>query len=256
MATVLQISDLHLFQTRADTLHGVSTWARFERVLAELQRRWPAAERLIITGDIAHDEVQPTYALLAEALGEWAARTVVIPGNHDHREGLQAVFSGQSCGPEAAWMGFDEAVGSWRLIGLDTHQPGEEAGALSEAQLAWCAEQLRQHAPGPALLFLHHPPLPVGSRWLDVIALHRPGPFRALVRETPHLRGIVCGHVHQHFEGELHGRPVLATPSTAFQFTPGIPGFAMDSRPPGLRVFELEEDGWRSEVVWLPEAVA
>jgi 3',5'-cyclic-AMP phosphodiesterase len=256
MATVVQITDLHLFKTRSGTLHGVSTWTQLDRALAEVQRRWPAAERLVVTGDIAHDEVQPTYTLLSEALGEWADRTVVIPGNHDHREGLQAVFPGQSCGPEGAWMGFEEHVGVWQLIGLDTHQPGLEAGGLSDAQLEWCAERLRRHAPKPSLLFMHHPPVPVGSDWLDVIALSRPAGFHDLVRQASNLRGIVCGHVHQHFEGRLHGLPVLATPSTAFQFAPGLPHFAMDTRPAGLRVFELEAGGWKTEVVWLEPAEA
>lgn len=251
MATVVQLTDLHLFQTRAGTLHGVSTWPRFERALAMVQRRWPDAERLLITGDIAHDELPPTYTLFHDALGEWVDRTVVIPGNHDHRSAMQGLFPQQPRGTETPWIGFEEQVGAWLLIGLDTHQPGLEAGGLSAEQLAWCTERLARHAPKPALLFMHHPPVPVGSEWLDVIALHRPAGFVALVKGAPNLRGIFCGHVHQHFEAHLHGVPVRTTPSTAYQFVPGLPHFALDDRPCGLRVFELEGEDWTTEVVRL-----
>ena len=254
MATVVQISDPHLFASRDGGLHGVATWPRFERALHEIQRRWPHAERLIITGDIAHDEVRDTYALLREVLGPWAQRTRVIPGNHDHRTDLQAVFQGQHCGPDGAWMGFEDHLGTWQLLGLDTHQPGCEAGGLSETQLAWCAERLASHAPGPSLLFMHHPPVPVGSHWLDVIALDEPATFHAMMQNNPHVEGILCGHVHQHFEGRLHGCPVLATPSTAYQFVPRVPHFQRDSKPAGFRVLELAVGGWSTEVVRLRPA--
>jgi len=49
--------------------------------------------------------------------------------------------------------------------------------------------------------------------------------------------------VHQAFDGLRRGVRLLATPSTCAQFQPLALDFAIDSRPPAFRTFDLNADG-------------
>ena len=66
--------------------------------------------------------------------------------------------------------------------------------------------------------------------------------FRVLDRHR-HVRGVLCGHVHQEFETERRGVRIMATPSTCVQFLPGSREFKFDTRLPGYRRLELHPDG-------------
>ena len=103
------------------------------------------------------------------------------------------------------------------------------------------------------MLFMHHPPIDVGSPWLDRIGLADPKPLTDLVRSSPQVRVISTGHVHFEFEGRLGDAAVFAAPSTAIQFIPEGDEPRYDSRPPGYRGFILDGDTYQTNVVRLPE---
>ena len=65
---------------------------------------------------------------------------------------------------------FADSLGDWRLIGLDSQITGALPGELGAEQLAWLASLLTASSQ-PTVLFLHHPPIMVGSAWLDRIGL-------------------------------------------------------------------------------------
>lgn len=62
-------------------------------------------------------------------------------------------------------------LGRWWLIGLDTHIAERPKGALPEAQVSWLAELAARHAAPHVGIFTHHPPLTIGSRWMDPMGL-------------------------------------------------------------------------------------
>jgi len=51
------------------------------------------------------------------------------------------------------------------------------------------------------------------------------------------------GHVHQAYEGHRGAVRLFATPSTGAQFLPMSDRYAVDTRPPAYRPFELHPDG-------------
>ena len=89
-----------------------------------------------------------------------------------------------------------------------------------------------------------------------VLTLRRDGAALVdLARQSGAERGILWGHVHQAFDEERDGLRLMGTPSTCFQFSPGLAGFAIDKRPPGYRWLELHADGQiDTRIVWLPVA--
>ena len=139
---ILQLTDLHLFTETEATLRGVPTRKSLVDVLQFIRGGIEAGEQdydcLVITGDVAHDEQATTYAalsdLLSKMLGELGEQCLVIPGNHDNRDGIRQVFT-QSGLADNRKICFSREVGGWRLIGLDSQLAGEVGGHIDSQHL-------------------------------------------------------------------------------------------------------------------------
>ena len=249
---IVQISDCHLLADADARLKGVATRKTLVDVLRWLGEEFGDCERLIFTGDLAHDERLETYRWLRDVLGDWLPRCRIIPGNHDDRAAIREVFP-EAVSGDAGLLTFCESVGGWRLIGLDSQVEGEPHGRLGSAQLDWLAEQLADERDSPALLFVHHPPVPVGSAWLDRIGLEDGAELISVVSAAPQVRAVCVGHVHQAFELRTLSAPVLAAPATCWQYRHATPVPAYDPVPPGCRVLELDGDRLRTRVIRLAE---
>lgn len=248
---ILQLTDCHLFADPNVELKGICTRERLKHVLAALREELPRAERLIITGDLAHDERKETYEALRELLEEWLPRVRLVPGNHDDREAMRETFRDVV---EIAHgrNGFSESLGNWRLIGLDTQITGELPGEVGAPQLAWLEKNLADTQQRVAI-FLHHPPVDVGSTWLDKIGLTDAPALWNLLDRFPRVRVLCSGHVHQELAFHDAGALVLTTPSTGVQFVPEAETLIVDDALPGYRVLELQDDGGvRTRVVRVP----
>lgn len=253
MPTILQLTDLHLFADRSTLLKGVRPWESLARVLETIRTRNIEFDHLVLTGDLTHDGQRETYEQLREALGARADRTWAIPGNHDERAHFAQVFNVSTAraaprGPSGR-VTFSFAAANWRVLGLDTLVPAELRGELGGEQLDWLEEELARHAGSPTLIFLHHPPVDVGSAWLDKIGLTDREPFCRLIGSSPQVKLLGCGHIHQEFEARIGSATLLAEPSTSVQFRPGTETLVCDELPPGFRVIRLEGDHWQSAIV-------
>lgn len=249
---ILQLSDPHLLSDPDAGLRGVPTWRSFRQVLRRMDQEALDFDWMILTGDLAHDEERETYRLLRRTLEErdWSWR--MIPGNHDNRVFLREVFPEMSA-PERDFFGFSLKVSGWKLVGLDSRLPGSVAGRVGRLQLEWLRQQLEADPGVPTILFIHHPPVPVGCSWLDRIGLEDAERLNRVVAAAPQVRLICCGHVHHEFRGRLGDAAVLAAPSTAFQFLPKGESPVFDLLPPGVRILELEGSRWSTRVVRIPE---
>jgi Icc protein len=236
---LLQISDPHLYADPEGDLLGQKTRLTLEEVLNLAQANYGAADRVLLTGDLAQDASPPAYRYLAERCGRLRLPCHALPGNHDDPVGMtQNLRDGPidtrkhqiDCGP-------------WNLIMLDSTLAGEESGHLAEGQLVKLASALTARPQAPALVVLHHQPVPVGSPWLDELALGNPEDLFAILDRHPQVRGIVFGHVHQAFTAERKGVVLLGAPSTCIQFLPGSTDFTLDPATPGFRWLELHPDG-------------
>lgn len=248
---ILQLSDLHVFAQPGQVVRGVPTRESLIEVLEKVRATGLVFEQVVVSGDLTHDEQRETYLVVRELLEEWLDRCHVIPGNHDDRALIREVFGDQAGGSDDG-ICFSTTVAGWRLIGIDTHVPGSVPGRVAPAMLEWLAAELDRHAREPTILFAHHPPVPVGSAWLDAIGLLDPEPFRELIRRSRQVRVVSCGHVHQEFCGRLGEAVVMTVPSTGVQFTPLVATSRVDAIAPGFRVFALDgpdESGEITETV-------
>ncbi len=249
--TVLQLSDTHLHAAADSRMRGVTTYSTLLAVLEHVQRdrRWPA-DVILATGDIVQDESRAGYERFRATLEPLGVPVLSIPGNHDDPKLMSELLNSGSF-----QFGGELRHGPWSIVLLSTFLAGEDAGGLGPARLTGLRKALSVHAGQHVLVAQHHHPLPMGSTWLDGVALRDAKDFWQVIDAHDHVRGVLCGHVHQAFDQERNGVRFMSTPSTCAQFLPHSDFFALDDRPPGLRWLELYADGHiETEVAWVAKA--
>lgn len=190
------------------------------------------------TGDLAHEATPAAYQRIFSHLEKLELPVYCLPGNHDESQALQSAIGNGLCKyAEHAHHG------DWHFIFIDSTVPGSEGAHLTQATLQ-SLDRLLQSAPDKhTLLCLHHQPVPMGSHWLDTMAVDNPDEFFAITDKHPQVRGIIWGHVHQEFNTVRNGVMLISSPSTCIQFKPNSDDFAIDISAPGYRWLLLHADG-------------
>ena len=251
---IVQLTDLHLFREPEARLFGIPTRELLADVLAHVEQHAGVVDQLVITGDHTHDDLPETYAALRRLLTPWLDRLWQLPGNHDARGVLRAVFPDRIGGEGDERISFAFRAGHWLCLGLDTQVTGEVGGRFDEEHVRWIQAQLLEHRPEGVVLFMHHPPITTGQEWLDRIGLDGKDLVRQLLEEEPRIRLVCCGHVHAELGERVGSADVVVTPSTGLQFDPASPTTSFVQAPPGYRIVELGDDGCTTRVVRLPDA--
>lgn len=218
MTLIAHMTDLHL-RPRGLACYRVSDTNMFaERAIRALKSLVPAADALVITGDLTDRSDPREYALARSLLSRLEMPVFLVPGNHDsssdmRREmagfpGLDTEIDGKIC--------YAADIGDIRLIALDTHLPGSPAGELGRAQLDWLEEQLRKDR-RPTLVALHHPPALSGIRHMDAMGLTDAPALAEVVAPHSHVERFLCGHLHRPIIASFAGRIMTLAPSTGHQ---------------------------------------
>ncbi len=244
---ILHLTDPHLHASRDALMRGVNTDASLEATLARVRGDSRRPDLVLATGDLVQDESRAGYERFRELMKPLGVPVYCLPGNHDAPPLMQETLNDgpfQYCG---------QAVhGPWALVMLSTVVSNDDGGVLTSRELGFLDQALDGTTAAHVLIALHHHPVPMGSRWLDSVALRNAPEFFAIVDRYPAVRGIVWGHVHQTFDRQRGGVRLMSTPSTCAQFRPGSDSFALDVRPPGFRWIDLQADGRiESTVVWV-----
>ncbi len=246
---ILHLTDPHLFADDAAELRGVVTAASLDRALDDYRGSGWSADRVIVTGDIAQDHSAGAYRRFVDALSGLGLPVHCVPGNHDVPDRLR-----EAC--ESAGFYYCAAVdcGDWLIMGLDSAVEGEVAGAVPADEAGRLRAAVEASDAKHVLVHLHHPPVIVGTAWLDAVGMVDVDGALERLRGVARVRGILFGHVHQAHDSTHNGLRILGTPSTCRQFLPGSEDYAVDDRPPAWRRVELGADGQiETQLVWIDE---
>ncbi len=245
---ILQLSDPHLLADPAGRCHGRPALDLLrhglQEALGQLEALGEAPDLLLISGDLCDDETWGGYARLADLLQEIPLPVALLAGNHDQPTLLRAAL-----GRRAVIAPALVRCGQGWLLLLDSHRGGDTAGELGPLQLDWLQRRLAAEVPAvgqPLLVAVHHPPVPIGDPAMDAIRLRDGDALLDRLRPVPGLRGLVFGHVHQHWHGPLPGRPevpLLGCPSTLRSFGPVQPCPLGRPADPGGRWLHIGGDG-------------
>jgi Icc protein len=244
---LLHITDPHLHAHAESRMRGVVTFDTFQAVIERAMTHEHPPDVIIATGDLVQDETLTGYERFKSVLAPLDTPVLCIPGNHDAPNIMDRVLNDAPFQVNGSYQ-----ANGWSLIMLNSFARGGDAGHLDQTELDRLGDTLHEHSALHSLICLHHHPVPMGSRWLDGVALSNPQDLLKVVDATSNVRGILWGHVHQASDRQRNDIRLMSTPSTCSQFRPNSDNFALDTRPPGFRWLDLHPDGMiDSEVIWL-----
>ena len=238
-----------MFANLDGELRGTVTADSLQQVLDHYNAGDWRADRVLVTGDLIQDDSAEAYERFRQFLLPLNMRVHCIPGNHDIRALMQ-----KTCRmPPFSYCAYEE-LGDWLLIGLDSCVKGDAGGRISADELDRFSETIADSAANHVMVCLHHPPVAMGSAWLDTVGLENGEEFLERLKSAGGVRLAVFGHVHQDFETDYEGIRIIATPSTCRQFKPASDEFAVDDNPPAYRRITLSGDGsFETEVMWVDD---
>ena len=201
-----------------------------------------------MTGDVIQDDSPEAYVRFRALSERMNLPVFCVPGNHDVRELMRDALSA----PPFQYCGTLEQ-GEWLIVGIDSCISDSAAGKVGDLELRRLKKVITRSNAKHVLVCLHHPPVQLGSKWLDTVGLSNGPEFLRFLSEMGNVKAVIFGHVHQAFEGTHDLIQVIGTPSTCRQFTVGSDDFALDDNPPAYRRISLHFDGSvESELIWLP----
>lgn len=210
---------------------------------------WPA-DLVAVTGDLIQDDSAAAYQRFIELIGPLGLPVHCIPGNHDIRDFMRTAVSA----PPFYYCDATE-IENWLIVGVDSCEPGGAGGAIDAGEYQRLDEAIESSDAEHVMVCLHHPPVKMGSAWLDTVGLDEPENFFERIAASGKVRLAIFGHVHQEYDSEHHGVQIIGTPSTCAQFKPGSDDFAVDDRPPAYRRITLHADGqFDTELLWVGDA--
>lgn len=214
----LHFTDIHLTRD-GETVEGRDPRRSFAAALEHAAAHHADAEFAIVTGDLANWGDIEAYEYLRDrvAAARWPLRLVL--GNHDDRQRFLTAFPDHPR-DRNGFVQYVFTSTAGRMIVLDTVEPETHAGRLCERRLAWLEAQL-DASTAPAMLFMHHHPLPTHVPAMDLIGLMASAPFRELVAtHRKRIGHIFFGHCHLPLSGSLAGVPVSSLRGTHHQSWP------------------------------------
>lgn len=242
---IAQISDTHI-AADGRLVDGVDTREHFDWSLEAATRS--NCDLIVLSGDLAATERDwAAYPWLAARVAALPIPTLVMSGNHDNTAEVVRCF-----GLEADFHAHDGTLRHARRFGdttvccLDT-----SSTELSAEQLDWLQQQRPSWHGTEPLLFLHHPPLTCGHRFMDshYPLQNREDTWRRLLA-LEQIQHVFCGHYHTHKEVVHDGIHVVLCPSTVLQIDAQSPNFAIEHTRPGYLEIEVHAGRVRWQAVY------
>ena len=247
---ILHLTDSHLFAGHAGSFRGVATYESLCATLSHHRQSGWEADAVWVTGDLIQDDSAEAYENFKALLLPTGRPVYCVPGNHDVRDLMRNALRS----PPFYYCTSSES-GNWLMIGLDSCRSDSAGGEISADEFDRLDAAISDCRAEHVMVCLHHPPVPMGSRWLDTVGLQNGDEFLARIAASGRVRLAIFGHVHQAYDGEHRGTRILGTPSTCRQFKPGSDEFALDAKPPAYRRLTLYDDGnFDNELVWVDDA--
>lgn len=236
-----------MFADTKGDMRGIVTYSSLCAVLDHYRDGDWRADLAIVTGDLIQDDSPEAYKHFCQLLSTLQLPVHCLPGNHDVRELMRTAMAKPP-------FHYCESLltNNWLIIGIDTCVTDQAGGHLGDAELARLETEIAATSAPNVLVCLHHPPVLMGSKWLDTVGLDNGDQFLERIAASGKVRLAMFGHVHQPYDADHGGVNIVGTPSTCRQFAQGSDEFAVDDNPPAYRRINLHTDGtFDHELVWL-----
>lgn len=198
------MSDLHLVG-EGELSMTLDTAARLEQAVESVNARYADADFCILAGDLADRGEVDAYRRLQAIIGKLTVPVFVTLGNHDDRGTFLSVFGEEHAAPTGKVDKVIDAKG-YRVILLDSSEPGRVDGVLSQVQVDWLRARLAEAMDRPVIVVLHHNAnaLHIAA---DDIRMKEPDAFLDALKTHPDIRQVIAGHVHLTSTASYRGLP-------------------------------------------------
>jgi len=218
------LSDLHVMPP-GELSMTLDTGARLEQAVDAVIARYGDADFCILAGDLADLGQPEAYRYLKTIIARMPIPVHITLGNHDDRPAFLDVFGE---GFTAATGKVDKVIDAkgYRLILLDSSEPGRVDGVLEAIQIDWLRARLAEAIDRPVIVVLHHNAnaLHIES---DDIRILEPDAFVAALKTHPHIRQVIAGHVHLTSTATWHGLAFTTLAGSHYSCTVDQPNVPM-----------------------------
>jgi len=243
---LIQITDTHFGADPDWLIRGVNPRDTLACVLESAHADLQNTDLILATGDLSEDGSDASYQALNRIFGKLSIPVMPLPGNHDLPERLSTCLNASNM----IHQGY-QIPGNWQIITLNSVRPDHVGGQLAPDQLHWLQQRLQAEPERHALIALHHPPVEIGSRWMDEIMLTSANELFKILDQHRQVRAVIWGHIHQEYSSIRNNVMLLGAPSSCIQFKPAQDAFALDTTRPAYRRLRLHPDGkLNTEVIY------
>ncbi|MDQ8934162.1 3',5'-cyclic-AMP phosphodiesterase [Acinetobacter rudis] len=233
--TLIQITDTHLMADPNSVFLNYSPEETFHAVIQDIQQRYPTANALLHTGDLAQESIADTYQRYLDHVKSMPYPCFQIPGNHDNLQ----LFPFNTPLPQPGIIDLDP----WTVILLNSAVKNHIDGMIHSEQLQLLEQSLTQYKDKFVIIACHHHPIDMCSHWIDQHKLKNAVELQQIFLNFDNIKMVLCGHVHQDSLNLWNDIAFFSTPSTCVQFKPRQKEFTLDQIAPGYRSVLLHSDG-------------
>jgi Icc protein len=234
LISLIQITDLHLTESKKTKVKGWFTNKSFEKTVAFIKAN-ENPDFIIASGDISNDGTKKSYVAYQKEIELFEKPVFTILGNHDNHDNFQTVFGKKI--PSVEKITLSE---TWLMIAIDSTSKNKKSGHITREQLLALRKLIENNRNKNLLICLHHQPIKMGF-WIDEVGLDNRDRFIGCIANQSNIKAVLWGHVHNETESKLKSIKMLSTPSTCYQF------WATEEKPdttkPGYRKINLFESG-------------
>ncbi len=235
---LIQLTDTHIFSSEGKDFDGINTLDSLKQVIKHVQvQHWPP-DAILMTGDLVHEPLAGAYQRLLAVIQELKIPIACLAGNHDVQELMQQILNTENITTTKSVY-----FNNWHVLMLNTFLANTHSGNLAQEELQFLEQQLQSNPDKFTLVCLHHPPVKIGSPWMDAMGLKNPEDLFSIIDAHTHIKGILWGHIHQEFMQTRNGVLLMSSPSTCVQFKPNTKVYEKDNKSAGYRRLRLLASG-------------
>ena len=231
----IHITDTHLLNQADEVFNNINTRESFEKVIFQSLDKFPDAHFLLFTGDISQTGDIASYQQFKSVIEKIDIPTYCVPGNHDTPRHLKAIIP--SCPTDSIAT---IELGGYSLVLINSWVQDSHQGVISSHNLLQLKDYLANCNAQFMVFAVHHPPVLIGSEWLDMLGLMNREEFLQVINKNPTEALLLCGHIHQELDIQQSKLRLLGTPSTCHQFEKNSQFMSIAStQSPAFRFIQL-----------------